>query len=127
MSELKIRTIRDRVNEPITTIVGIDRFDDIETEDVGDSGVEYYCATLVLNSDGTPIENPKPCFGKQSSFGHSVGMDIHFDDEFNLPTPQMYNQLSLALKREGIIFNKKKCRFQKVNNEQTQENSEGSI
>ena len=115
MSELKIRTIHDKINEPTTIIIGIDRFDDIDPENDGDSGVEYYCSALVLNSDGGSINNPEPCFGKQSSFGRRRGMEIHFDDEFGLPTPQMYNQLSLALKREGLIFNKKKCRFQKVN------------
>ena len=120
MSSFQIRTIRDKINEPTTTIIGIDGFDDIDPENDGDSGKEYYCAVIVLNTDGTLEENPKPCFGKKSSFSHGEGMDIHYDDEFNLPTPQMYNQLSLTLKKEGIIFNKKKCRFQKVNNEQTQ-------
>ena len=115
MSEFKIRTIHDKVNEERTCIIGIDRFEDIDPEEDGDSGKEYYCAALVLDGDGEPITSPNPCFGKQSSFGRMSGMDIHFDDEFGLPTPEMYRQLSLALKRNGYIYNKKKCRFQKVN------------
>lgn len=115
MSEFKIRTIRDKINEPTTTIIGIDRFEDIDPENDGDSGVEYYCATVVLNYDGSSIDNPQPCFGKQSSFGRGGGMDINFDDEFKLPNPEMYRLLGEALKKKGYIYNKKKCRFQKVN------------
>ena len=117
MSEFKIRTIRDKIYDESTSIIGIDRFDDIDPENDGDSGVEYYCAALVLDGNGNPITSPNPCFGKQSSFGRGGGMDIHFDDEFNLPTPQMYRLLAEALKRRGLVYNKKKCRFQKINDE----------
>ena len=115
MSEFKIRTIHDKVNEERTCFIGIDRFDDIDLEENGDSGKEYYCAALVLDGDGNPITSPSPCFGKQSSFATGPGMDIHYDDEFNLPSPQMYKLLSEALKRRGLVYNKKKCRFQNVN------------
>ena len=115
MSEFQIRTIRDKLREERTCIIGIDRFDDIDPEECGGSGLEYYCAALVLDGNGEPITSPNPCFGKQSSFGRSSGMDIHYDDEFDLPTPQMYTLLSKALKRNGLVYNKKKCRFQKVN------------
>lgn len=114
MIEFKIRTIRDKINEPTTTIIGIDRFEDIDPENESNSGIEYYCSALVLDSCGKPIEAPNLCFGKQSSFSRCCGMDIHFDDEFGLPNPEMYCLLSFALKRKGYIYNKKKCRFQKI-------------
>ena len=117
MSEFQIRTIRDKIYDESTSIIGIDRFDDIDPENDGDSGNEYYCSVLVLDSCGKPIEAPELCFGKESSFGNGCGMDIHYDDEFNLPSPQMYRLLSEALKRKGFVFNKKKCRFQKIGDE----------
>ena len=115
MSEFKIRTIRDKINEESTSIIGIDRFDDIDPEMVGDSGNEYYCSALVLDSCGNPLPCIELCFGKESSLGDRSGMDIHFDDEFKLPNPEMYRLLGEALKKKGYIYNKKKCRFQKVN------------
>lgn len=114
MSAFQIRTIHDKVNEERTCIIGIDRFEDIDPEEDGDRGKEYYCAALVLDAEGEPITSPTPCFGKQGSFATGPGMDIHFDDEFNLPNPQMYRLLAEALKRRGIVYNKKKCRFQKI-------------
>ena len=117
MSAFQIRTIHDKEDEKITCIVGIDRFDEIDPKENSDSGKEYYCAALVLNNKGKPVSSPNPCFGKQSSFACGPGMDIHYDDEFNLPSPQMYRLLAEALKRRGFVFNKKKCRFQKIGDE----------
>ena len=117
MSAFQIRTIHDKINEERTCIIGIDRFEDIDPEEDSNSGKEYYCAALVLDGDGKPITSPNPCFGKQGSFARGPGMDIHFDDEFNLPSPQMYRLLAEALKRRGLVYNKKKCRFKKINDE----------
>lgn len=117
MSELKIRTIHDPVEEEITSIIGIDRFDDIQPSMLGDSGLEYYCACEALDSSGNAEERPCADFGAQASFnqGWSDGIAISPFDEFGLPNPLMYRILGEALKRKGMVFNKKKCRFQKVN------------
>lgn len=115
MSELKIRTIRDPEEEEITSIIGIDRFDDIHPSMLGDSGLEYYCACEALDSDGNAAKCPCADFGAQASFNRDGGIVISPYDEFGLPNPLMYRMLGEALKRRGIVFNKKKCRFQKVN------------
>lgn len=117
MSEFKIRIIRDPVEEEIASIIGIDRFDDIKPSMLGDSGLEYYCACEALDSSGNAEERPCVDFGAQASFNHdgSEGIGISPFDEFGLPNPLMYRILGEALKRRGMVFNKKKCRFQKVN------------
>jgi hypothetical protein len=117
MSKLKIRTIRDPEEEEITSIIGIDKFDDIQPLTIGDSGLEYYCACEALDSSGNAAKRPCVDFGAQSSFKHdgSEGIVISPFDEFGLPNPLMYRILGEALKRRGMVFNKKKCRFQKVN------------
>ena len=113
MSEFKIRTIRDTEEEPIVCIIGIDKFDDIDPSD--DVGRDYYCSCMVLESDGNERSLPPTVsFGSQTSFSNG-GFSISPKDEFGLPSPHMYRLLSEALKRGGFIFNKKKCRFQKVN------------
>lgn len=116
MSELKIRAIRDVVNEANTVLIGIDKFDNIDPEHASHTDEDYYCAVLALDYTGKPIKNPKIEWGKQS-FEHDGynGMLIHCDDVFNPPSPQLYMALGQALKNKGYIFNKKKCRFQKVN------------
>lgn len=117
MSELKIRTIHDLEEEEITSIIGIDRFDDIQPSMLGDRLECYYCACEALDSSGNAEERPCVDFGAQASFNHdgSEGIAISQFDEFGLPNPLMYRILGEALKRRGIVFNKKKCRFQKVN------------
>lgn len=117
MSELKIRTIRDPEEEEITSIIGIDRFDDIQPSMLGDSVLEYYCACEALDSSGNVAKRPCADFGAQASFNQdgSGGIVISPYDEFGLPNPLMYRILGEALKRKGMVFNKKKCRFQKVN------------
>ena len=113
MSEFKIRTIRDTVEEPIACIIGIDKFDDIDPSD--DVGLDYYCACMVLESDGSERSLPPiVSFGSQTSFRNG-GFSISSKDEFGLPSPHMYDLLGQALKRKGMVYNKKKCRFQKVN------------
>ena len=114
MSKLKIRTIHDPEEEEIISIIGIDRFDDIQPS-MG--GLEYYCACEALDSSGNAEKRPCADFGAQSSFKHdgSEGIAISPFDEFGLPNPLMYRILGEALKRRGLVFNKKKCRFQKVN------------
>ena len=117
MSKLKIRTIHDPEEEEITSIIGIDRFDDIQPSMLGVSGLEeYYCACEALGSSGNAAKRPCADFGVQSSFNHgNEGIAISPLDEFGLPNPLMYRILGEALKRRGLVFNKKKCRFQKVN------------
>ena len=107
MSELKIRTIHDPEGEEITSIIGIDRFDDIQPS-IEDS---YYCACEALDSSGNAAKRPCVEFGNRDSEG-IVTSPL---DEFGLPNPLMYRILGEALKRRGMVFNKKKCRFQKVN------------
>jgi hypothetical protein len=117
MSELKIRTIHDPEEEEITSIIGIDRFDDIQPLMIEDSGIEYYCACVALDSYCNAAKRPCVEFGAQTSFKHDVseGIAVSPFDEFGLPNPLMYRILGEALKRRGMVFNKKKCRFQKVN------------
>lgn len=80
-------------------------------------GLEYYCACEALDSSGNAVKRPYADFGAQASFNHdgSEGIAISPFDEFGLPSPLMYRILGEALKRRGMVFNKKKCRFQKVN------------
>lgn len=113
MSEFKIRTIQDMAEEPVPTIIGVDKFDDIDTNDAVVSGdhYQYYCGIVVQNYGGEEVTNSSLCFGSQSSFNNG-GMDIHIDDKFGLPTPSMYRLLGEALKKKGMVFNKKKGRFE---------------
>ena len=111
MSEFKIRAIQDVKEEPNPYIIGIDTFDDIDTNDIIR---DYYCAAMVLNNDGQErrIPHPNVYFGSQSSFDNGIGLSVNPMDIYPLPTPQMYGLLGEALKMKGMIFNKKKCRFE---------------
>ena len=114
MSGFKIRGIFSPEEDDYLTYVGIDDFDNSlfgENED-------YYFAASVLKEDGSirPRNRQHSGFGKQSSFskGSTEGTTICYEDEFSLPTPNMYLALGQILKERGMVFNKKKCRFQVI-------------
>lgn len=121
MSGFKIRGIFNPDEDDYLTYVGIDNFDNIG----GCYGLsdEYYFAAPVLEEDGSIRLNDKlySGFGKDSSHQENIdeGVPIVPYDEYSLPTPNMYLGLSQALKKRGMVFNKKKCRFQVIKKGET--------
>ena len=121
MSGFKIRGIFNPDEDDYQTYVGIDNFDNIG----GRYGLsdEYYFAAPVLEEDGSIRLNDKlySGFGKDSSHQENIdeGVPIVPYDAYSLPTPNMYLGLSQALKKRGMVFNKKKCRFQVIKKGET--------
>ena len=112
MSGFKIRGIFSPEEDDYLTYVGIDDFDNSlfgENED-------YYFAASVLEEDGSirPRNRQHSGFAKDNE---SIG--ICYDDEYSLPTPNMYLALGQILKERGMVFNKKKSRFQVIKKGET--------
>ena len=118
MSGFKIRGIFNPEEDDYPTYVGIDNFDEVLT-----FNEEYYFAASVLEEDGSirPRDRQHSGFGEQSSFSKSFteGTTICYEDEFSLPTPNMYLALGQILKERGMVFNKKKSRFQVIKKGET--------
>lgn len=121
MSGFKIRGIFNPDEDDYLTYVGIDNFDNIKKR-YGLSD-EYYFAAPVLEEDGSIRPNDKlySGFGKDTSFqeDRNEGVPIVPYDAYSLPTPNMYLGLSQVLKKRGMVFNKKKCRFQVIKKGET--------
>lgn len=121
MSGFKIRGIFNPVEDDYPTYVGIDNFDNFD--EVLTFNEEYYFAASVLEEDGSirPRDRQHSGFGEQSSFSKSFteGTTICYEDEFSLPTPNMYLALGQILKERGMVFNKKKSRFQVIKKGET--------
>lgn len=110
MSGFKIRGIFNPVEDYYPTYVGIDNFDNFD--EVLTSNEEYYFAASVLEEDGSirPRDRQHSGFGEQSSFSKSLteGTTICYEDEFSLPTPNMYLALGQILKERGIGLQQEK-------------------
>jgi hypothetical protein len=121
MSGFKIRGIFNPDDDEYPTYVGIDNFDNFDK--VLTFNEEYYFAASVLEEDGSirPRDRQHSGFGEQSSFSKSFteGTTICYEDEFSLPTPNMYLALGQILKERGMVFNKKKSRFQVIKKGET--------
>ena len=121
MSGFKIRGIFNPDEDDYQTYVGIDNFDNIKKR-YGLSD-EYYFAAPVLEEDGSirPYNKLYSGFGNGSSHQENIheGVPIVPYDAYSLPTPNMYLGLSQALKKRGMVFNKKKCRFQVIKKGET--------
>ena len=122
MSGFKIRGIYNSIEDDYPTYVGIDDFDNIVHSLFGENK-DYYFAASVLEEDGSisPRDRQHSGFGEQSSFSKSFseGTTICYEDEFSLPTPNMYLALGQILKERGMVFNKKKSRFQVIKKGET--------
>ena len=118
MSGFKIRGIFNPEEDDYPTYVGIDNFDEVLT-----FNDEYYFAASVLEEDGSirPRDRQHSGFGSQSSFQEDIneGTNVVFDDAYSLPTPNMYLALGQILKERGMVFNKKKSRFQVIKKGET--------
>lgn len=121
MSGFKIRGIFNPDEDEYLTYVGIDNFDKVLTFPV--EGEEYYFAASILDEDGNilPKDKQHSGFGSQSSFQEDIneGTNVVFDDAYSLPTPNMYLTLGEILRERGMVFNKKKCRFQAIKKGET--------
>ena len=121
MSGFKIRGIFNPEEDDYPTYVGIDSFDKVLTFPVANE--EYYFAASVLDEDGNirPKDKQHSGFGSQSSFQEDIneGTTVVFDDAYSLPTPNMYLALGQILKERGMVFNKKKSRFQVIKKGET--------
>lgn len=109
----KIRTIHDTVQEQHIQFIGIDNFDDISFD--ATKLHHYYCVATVKDSKGNYLGRPTLLFSRTSEFNDG-GIDtfgVHKDDVFELPSVSMYLALGKSLRDKGIIYNKKKCRFQR--------------
>ena len=103
MNRFKIRGIFSPEEDDYLKYVGIDTFN-------GHSG-EYYFAASVLEGDGSI----RPKNRQHSGFAEDKeSTGICYDDEYSLPTPNMYLALGQILKERGMVFNKKKSRFQVI-------------
>jgi len=109
----KIRTIHDTVQEAHTQFIGIDDFDNISFD--ATKLHHYYCVATVKNSKGQYIGRPTLSFNKTSAFNNGMAntFGVHKDDVFELPSVSMYLALGKSLRDNCLIYNKKKCRFQR--------------
>ena len=99
----KIRGIRTPSFEPTCRFVCIDEFEKFYST--------YYCGLQVYLDDKQEVlmkEEPLR-FGSRMEENHCIHLPImrSKSDIFELPTIEMYNQLGLKLKEEGLLFNKK--------------------
>ena len=121
MSGFKIRGIFNPDEDDYLTYVGIDNFDKVLTFPVENE--EYYFAASILDEDGNilPKDKQHSEFGSQSSFQEDIneGINVVFDDVYSLPTPSMYLALGEILRERGMVFNKKKSRFQVIKKGET--------
>ena len=121
MGILKIRQIWDRTCEREPVLVGIDYFDELDKMAIEQRQIEelksrkYYMATVGVLSTGSINFGAKAEFSETSAFHKrgSVPYYMHKEDEYSPPSIKMYIALGQSLKRENIVFNKKKCRFQR--------------
>ena len=93
--KLVIRTIFSPSSEQMEKIIGIDYFNNVEKVKEKDT---YKVAAYIKDEDGRIIDNVKL----------DNDMAIATDDEYNLPTMEMYIKLGEALRKRGMFFNKKK-------------------
>ena len=107
----KIRTIHDTVLEPHIQFIGIDDFDNISFDAA--KLRHYYCVATVKDDKGKYIDKPMLSFDRTSAFSDGPTFSVHKDDVFELPSVSMYLALGKSLRDNGIIYNKKKCRFQR--------------
>ena len=94
-NKLTIRTIFSPSTEPLPKVIGIDYFNDVEK--LKKKGV-YKAAAYVKNDNGCILNNVKL----------DDELAIATDDEYKLPTMEMYIKLGEALRKKGMFFNKKK-------------------
>ena len=109
----KIRTIHDAVQEPHINFIGIDDFDNISFDK--SKLRQYYCVAMVKNGEGKYVGRPILSFSSTSAFNDGIlnAFSVHQNDVFELPSVSMYLALGKSLRDNGIIYNKKKCRFQR--------------
>ena len=109
----KIRTIHDTVREPHIQFIGIDDFDNISFDVT--KLRQYYCVATVKDSEGKYLGRPALSCSRTSGFNDGIlnTFSVHKDDVFELPSVSMYLALGKSLRDNGIIYNKKKCRFQR--------------
>lgn len=120
MGILKIRQIWDRTCEKEPVLVGIDYFDELDKMTIEERKAEeikhrqYYMATVGVESNGSINFGAKAEFSKSSAFYNGgIPLCMHKEDEFSPPSIKMYMALGQSLRRENIVFNKKKCRFER--------------
>lgn len=121
MGILKIRQIWDRTCEREPVLVGIDYFDELDKMTTEEKQAEeikyrnYYMATVGVDvSNGSINFGAKAEFSKSSAFYNGgIPYNMHKEDEYSPPSIKMYMALGQSLKRGNIVFNKKKCRFQR--------------
>ena len=97
--KLTIRTIFSPSTEQMEKIIGIDYFNNVKKVK---RKYTYKVAAYVKDKDGRIIDNVIL----------DDDMAIATDDEYNLPTMEMYIKLGEALRKRGMFFNKKKNIFE---------------